>query len=69
MRTWSARYAPSDKLNLPSKLPQEIIKRCLKNATDELYMDGGYSLGSYATRFYGLPRTFGLTYTQSFGGG
>jgi outer membrane receptor protein involved in Fe transport len=40
----------------------------IKNATNEIYKDGGYSLGSYATRFFAPPRTFGITVTQTFGG-
>jgi iron complex outermembrane receptor protein len=40
----------------------------VKNATDERYLSGGYNLGSYVSRFYAIPRTFGGTITQRFGG-
>jgi iron complex outermembrane receptor protein len=40
----------------------------IKNATDELHSTGGFSLGSWVSRYYGLPRTFGFTFTQRFGG-
>ena len=44
------------------------IAAWVKNATDELYLTGGYNLGSYVSRFYAIPRTFGGTITQHFGG-
>jgi hypothetical protein len=39
-----------------------------KSITDEIYRTGGYSLGSYTSRFHGLPRSFGGTITERFGG-
>jgi iron complex outermembrane receptor protein len=44
------------------------IAAWVKNATDERYLSGGYNLGSYVSRFYAIPRTFGGTITQRFGG-
>jgi iron complex outermembrane receptor protein len=40
----------------------------IKNATDEVYRTGGFSLGSWVSRYYGMPRTLGFTFTQRFGG-
>jgi iron complex outermembrane receptor protein len=37
-----------------------------KNLTDELYRTGGFSLQNYASRYYGISRTFGVTLTQRF---
>ena len=37
-----------------------------KNLTDEIYRTGGFSLQNYVSRYYGLPRTFGLTLTKRF---
>jgi iron complex outermembrane receptor protein len=39
-----------------------------KNLTDETYRTGGFSLQNYVSRYYGLPRTFGLTFTKRFYG-
>ena len=39
-----------------------------RNVTDEEFLSAGFSLGAYVTRYYGMPRTFGVTITQSFGG-
>ena len=40
----------------------------MKNALDETYRTAGYSLGAYVNRFYALPRTYGVRFTQRFGG-
>jgi iron complex outermembrane receptor protein len=37
-----------------------------KNVLDERYLIGGFSLGSYVSRYWAAPRTFGFTITQSF---
>jgi iron complex outermembrane receptor protein len=37
-----------------------------KNLLDERYLIGGFSLGSYVSRYWAAPRTFGFTITQSF---
>ena len=44
------------------------IKFWIKNALDETYRTGGYNLGSYTARFYGMPRTLGVVFTQRLGG-
>ena len=39
-----------------------------RNVLNEEFLSAGFSLGAYVTRYYGMPRTFGVTITQSFGG-
>ena len=40
----------------------------IKNTLDETYRTAGFSLGAYVNRYYALPRTYGVTFTQQFGG-
>jgi len=37
-----------------------------KNLTNVHYRTGGFSLQNYVSRYYGIPRTFGLTLTKRF---
>jgi len=40
----------------------------MKNSLDERYLTGGMGFGSYVSRYYGPPRTYGITITQRLGG-
>jgi iron complex outermembrane receptor protein len=46
-------------------LPSDTsISLWVKNLLDERYLTGGFNLGSYVSRYWGPPRTFGITITQ-----
>ncbi|MAI27256.1 MAG: hypothetical protein CMN75_14605 [Spirochaeta sp.] len=57
-------------LRLTAVIPETETSVALwtRNVTDEEFLSAGFGLGAYVTRYYGLPRTFGITITQSFGG-